>query len=338
MNNIEVFKDCKLEFVDNINNLTEGGYLIEVSDNKNAGFNYPYLLFIPNNVNIDSTIIVEGSNTGISTVTNKENEEESILQSIDNVRNYFKAGHPIKRINERITNYPFLYPLFPRINYEGNDIYNHMLSSNSMFSNNQDSINLGINRTDLQLIEMIKDASDRLRRYGLNIDDKVIMYGFSASSKFANRFTLLHPEMIKCTFATALGGTITLPLRELNGEKLLWPIGIGNVEEITDEKLELYKEIPQYYYQGMLDNNDCYKPNDRGIGTYNGILQNDEAIQMYKLLGKNMNEDRWENTRKIIDALNYNITLKSCDFSHNPHMMNDIIEEKLSKMINEMTL
>jgi hypothetical protein len=341
MNKIKGFENCDLEFTDNINNLEDGGYLIEVSSNKELGFNYPYLLFIPKNVNSDSTIIVEGSNTNKSEtkiIMDVKSAKDIILKSVEDVKKYFGNNHPIKRINEKTTNYPFLYPLFPRLVYKNQDIYNHMLSTNSMFIEDNDLKELGIYRTDLQLIEMIKDARDRLENYGLNVEDKVIMYGFSAAAKFANRFTLLHPEIVKCTFAAALGGTITLPLREIDGENLIWPVGIGNVKEITDEKLELYKQVPQFYFQGMLDKNDCYQMNGYGTCRYKGILQDKEAVQMYKLLGKNMNEDRWEKTINVISNLNFNITLASCEEGHKPHMLNDIIEETFNSLIKNKSL
>lgn len=213
-----------------------------------------------------------------------------------------------------------------------------MLSSNSMFEKNKEILkNLGIYRTDLQLIEMIKDAKERLIKYGLNIDDKVIMYGFSASAKFVNRFTLLHPEIVKFTFAAALGGIITLPIRELNGEKLIWPIGIGNVNEITDEKLEMYKNVPQFYFHGMRDKNDCYEPNGYGTCKDNDILMDDEAVQLYKIFGKNMN-DRWNKTNEIIFNLDCNITLISCNEIHKPSMASEVIEEKLSEIMKNKSL
>jgi hypothetical protein len=194
------FEDCNIEFIKNINNLEYGGYLILVSAKKELGFNYPYLLFIPKDVNIDSTIIVEGANASeITKLNDDSNDNNLVLESIGEVKDYFDNGHPIKKINEKTTNYPFLYPLFPRLMYRDKTFYNHMLSSNSMFNSKYDSDleKLGLFRTDLQLIEMIKDASIRLKKYGLNIDEKVIMYGFSASAKFVNRFTLLHPEIVK---------------------------------------------------------------------------------------------------------------------------------------------
>lgn len=335
MNNFKGFEKCDINFIEDINNLQNGGYLIEVSDNASLGFNYPYLLFIPTNVNVDSRIIVEGANTDKAVLINDLNDDKNpIAKSISEVKRNFSGGHPIKKINEETANYPFLYPLFPRLRYKDKSFYNHMLSSNTMFleETEKDAKKLGIYRTDLQLIEMINDARNRLEQQGLNIDEKVIMYGFSASAKFVNRFTLLHPEIVKCAFAAAMGGTITLPLGELNGEKLLWPLGIGNVEEITGEKLEIYKKNPQFYLQGLLDTNDCYKPNDSGTCRYEGILQDDEAIQMYKFLGKSMNEERWPKTNEIISTLDSSITLLSCDDDHKPHMLNDVIKEKLNEM------
>ncbi len=340
MKNIKGFKDADVNYFDEINNLEHGGYLIEVPANSEKGFKYPYLLFVPTNVNINSTIIVEPSNSiRAVNICGEEYINSSLKKSIDEVKEYFFAGHPIKRINERTTNYPFLYPLFPRIVYQNEIYYNHMLSSNSMDENKSEVLNkLNIYRTDLQLIEMIKDASERLKEYGINIDEKVILYGFSASAKFVNRFTLLHPEIVKYAFAAGMGGTVTLPLKELNGKKLIWPIGLADMKEIDDEKLNLYRQVPQFYYQGIKDPVDSYQPDEDGTCKNKGILSDEEANILYKLLGKNMNEDRWSKTIEIINKLDYDITLKSFDDVHRPHMLNDIIEEKLTELQNQKKL
>ena len=286
------------------------------------------MIFIPTNVNPRSNIIVEGTNIPRAALIS-DFEKDSLLKTIKDIEDYFYYSSPIKSINEKTVNYPYIYPLFPRVVYKNKCYYNHMLSSNSMFNKEDEKTlkALGIYRTDLQLIEMINDAKRRMISYGLEIDDKVIMYGFSASAKFANRFTLLHPELVKYTIAGAIGGTITLPVKEYNGEKLLWPVGIGNIEEVSDEKLEIYKEVPQVYFQGMLDKNDSYQPNEKGTCKYKDILQDDEAIQMYKILGKNMNGDRFEKTLQIIKKLNFNINIKACDGGHSPNIMTETIEE-----------
>lgn len=329
--NNNAFSDCKVESFDRIGKIVNGGYLITVIENPSLGFNYSYLLFIPANPNYDSTIIVEGANTyGSKQIFDIDDSKEFIEDAIEDVKKCFvENGNPIEIINEQTTNYPLLYPLFPRLYYRGRTFYNHMLSTNSMFSSKdlEDLKKLGLYRTDLQLIEMIKNARKRLIEYGLNVEEKVIITGFSASSKFANRFTILHPEIVKYTIGGGVGGTITLPIREINGEKLLWPIGIGNVEEITDEKLEIYKRVPQFYYQGIKDNNDSYQPNEFGTCKHPGILEDDEARQFYKYLGKEMNENRWNKTKEIISSLDCDIRLESIDGGHDPNIANNFVRE-----------
>ncbi|HOZ54088.1 MAG TPA: hypothetical protein PKY25_02020 [Bacilli bacterium] len=337
--NSNIFEDCMVKTYENIFNTNNSGQLITVKENIGLGFNYPYILFIPTNINHNSTIIVEGSNSRESKkINSSDNINDIIQESIDDVRKSFiGSNNPIYKINEEILNYPVLYPLFPRLVYKGIPYYNHMLSSNSMFSSKDEENlkKLGLYRTDLQLIKMIEDSKRRLLEYGLNIDEKIIINGFSSSAKFANRFTLLHPEIVKYTIAGGIGGTITLPIREINGEKLLWPVGIGNVEEITNEKLEIYKSVPQYYYQGMQDDKDPYESNENGTCKYPQILQDEEAKQLYKFLGKFMNEARWDKTKQIISSLGYNIKLESLEGGHNPNIARDAISKIITDMYNE---
>ena len=110
-----------------------------------------------------------------------------------------------------------------------------MLSSNSFKITNQ-----LFEKVDLRIINMINDAKRRLAQNNIYLDEKIIVHGFSASAKFANRFTLLHPELVKLVITGGLGGTLILPLRNIFNEESLYPVGIGNFSKITDKKKRLY--------------------------------------------------------------------------------------------------
>ncbi len=331
--------NCKIDIINNCDSycISNGGYKVTVDSNPDLGFNYPYLLFIPFSVNKNSTIIVNGSNSINSTpILKEEDRNTKIQEAVDDVKKLF-LREQIYKLNEQTSNYPILYPLFPRLRYHGKTFFNHMLSSNSIFNKKDENIlkKLGIYRCDRQVIKMIEHAKALLKQYNLNIDDKVIMSGFSASAKFANRFTLLHPEIVKYVIAGGLDGTITLPLNELNNEKLLWPVGIGNAEEINDFKIQVYKTVPQFYFMGIQDTkNDCYKQSEDGTCLYKDILQNDEAIQMYKFLGTDI-ETRWKKTKKIINELNYNIILKEYPGGHEYEIASEDIKEILVNLNNQ---
>ena len=175
---------------------------------------------------------------------------------------------------------------------------------------------------DLQeLIEMINDARERLLKNGIFSDDKIIIDGFSASSKFANRFTLLHPEVVKLAIGGGISGCLTLPIREINGEKLFYPVGIGDLPEITDEKIKEFLDVKQFYYMGMNDTNDPFAIDEVRKGPiYSDIISESEATQLYKFLGADMLGSRWTKTQEFYRKLGCNVEFGSYEGEgHRPH-------------------
>lgn len=298
------------------------GKLVRVPVSK--GFNYEYILFIPDSIKNNTTLILEGSNTGKGTSNTKEEANKIMLED------GLDPTLPIYLIANDL-GLPILYPLFPRI-YNGEEgIYNHMLSSNSLNSNTKHLKELGLERVDLQLIEMFKDAKERLKEDNIEIDDKVIIDGFSASSKFANRFTILHPELIKLCIGGGLSGVLTLPLKELGNEKLLYPVGLGNFNTNLDE----FRKVRQFYYMGDEDTkNDPFVFDENNEAKYNGIIKTDELIQMYKIFGKHPIEERWLKVQELYNLLGINAEFKTYEgYGHTPWPAKEDIEEEIKNTL-----
>lgn len=293
-------------------------FLIEA--NQSEGFNFPYTLFIPENVDESTSLIVEGANTGTSRDDIKTAISDVIERSMD--RTIIDAN--------KDTRFPILTPCFPRINTkEDGGIYTHMLTSESL-----NYKRFGLERIDNQLVKMIKNAEQLLKERNINIDSKVILDGFSASAKFVNRFALLHPEVVKLVIAGACSGTGILPLKEIDGEKLLYPIGSGNIDEITESKQEAFKNIKQFYYMGTLDplDNDPLGEREDGALISPSSITKEESKQLYKFIGKKMLPDRWENFQKIYKDLGVNATFKTYEgYGHTPEPALKDIEELLKQ-------
>ncbi len=117
-------------------------------------------------------------------------------------------------------------------------------------------------RIDLQLIEMVKDARAKLKALNIDTYEKVLMSGFSASGTFVGRFSLLHPEIVKAFVAGASGAIPTLPIKEYQGHKLPYPIGIHGVKKLTGEEINVdeFKKIPCIYYIGSRDTQQKQDP------------------------------------------------------------------------------
>ncbi len=84
--------------------------------------------------------------------------------------------------------YPLLVPVFPRSHTDWKT-YTHALDRDVICKRNSP-----LERIDLQLLAMIKDAKTKLASSGYPTKDKFLMTGFSASGTFVNRFALIHPD------------------------------------------------------------------------------------------------------------------------------------------------
>src|SRR5215472_6520300 len=82
---------------------------------------------------------------------------------------------------------PYLVPAFPRPASKW-QYYTHALDRDTLACRE-----LGLERIDLQLIAMIRDARRRLAEAGVPIEEKVFLWGYSAAGSFTIRFTVLHP-------------------------------------------------------------------------------------------------------------------------------------------------
>lgn len=186
------------------------------------------------------TILVQPNNSGINSDDPKEHQLDAWLTGFERQKMADELGVIL------------LVPAFIR---PGEDwfIYTHALDKDSLTTNRAD-----IKRIDLQLIAMINHASLILADRGIKTDERVFIYGFSASGMFANRFTILHPDKVKAAAIGSPGGFPILPIENYQGQSLSYPAGIADIEEITGIPfdVETYNLIPQLIYMGSLDEND----------------------------------------------------------------------------------
>lgn len=321
------FEDANIrEFNEKYNNHT-GGLLFRCPKDKNKGYNFDYCIFIPKGVSDKTSILIQIPNYRANI------KSDDINERIDYIYEVFKGFKSYIHLCNNDVRFPILYPLFPRKwdKRLDEEIFTHMLSSNALFYEDEE-----FKRVDIQLINMIKDAKKRLELNNIEVDDKVIIEGFSSTAKFANRFTLLHPEMVKLCIAGAIGGCLTLPIRSLEKEKLLYPVGIGNVEEVTDEKIKEFKKVKQFYYQSMDDDIDAFSSinNESFIPNNRGVIKEEELRQMYKYLGRDMIHERLINTRKIYEEEHVNATFKLYSSGgHDPLVAIEDIEELFKREV-----
>ncbi len=283
--------------------------LIRVESNAAEGFNFPYFIFIPSSAFFENetTLLIEPNNTGFpnDTLQIHEDDARNVASNKFYTGNYVsgKLGTPL------------LVPVFPRPLSDWKT-YTHAFNRTAAIAKGD------IKRLDLQLIAMINDAKEKLKTFGIKVDEKVFLTGFSASGTFVNRFALIHPEIIKGYAIGGINGILMLPTDHIKNERLLYPIGTFDFKTLFHKEFQAndFIKIPQFIYMGEIDDNDAAQFDD----SYN----DSERKIIYKLLGKEMMPKRWNNCQKIYQTYNVNATFKT--YTGIGHKMNENIKNEIT--------
>src|SRR5687767_4263649 len=146
--------------------------IIKVEADSGKDFSYPYYLYVPpalretEKQKLTHTILVIPNNTG------KIDDALEVHES-DVKRKISQNAMLASRLGVAV-----LMPVFPRPKTDWK-IYTHALDRDSMLTDKKD-----YRRLDLQLVAMIDNARERLKKENLKTDKRVMMTGFSASGMF----------------------------------------------------------------------------------------------------------------------------------------------------------
>jgi hypothetical protein len=200
------------------------------------GFNWPYLLYIPETVKSSAVLLVEPNNSGTPSDDFTHHENRALLWL--DIRSPF--SHKLE--------VPLLIPIFPRYD----DLYTQALDRATLLTQRENLV-----RIDLQLMAMIDDATIKLAGQGIRVDKRFFMMGFSASGAFTSRFCAIHPERIMAAAIGAPGGWPIAPVAKWWGHDMTYILGISDLHSLTGKQFNLneFKKIPLYLYLGDKDDN-----------------------------------------------------------------------------------
>lgn len=274
-------------------------------------FNYPYYLHSPEEPQHgdELPILVEPNNTGTTSDRFKIHQRKA--------KQLARGGFG-RQIADRLS-VPFLVPVFPRP--EDNPVdgthYIHQLDVETMGIKNNP-----LERVDLQLLEMVADARERLSIQEYPISEKIIMTGFSASAKFVNRFAVFHPEKLISVTAGGISGMPILPITQDQGYRLDYNVGVANLESLTGKQFDLdaFCGVKQFLYMGEDDEND---PTDYP-SVWDGHLK-EMAMDVY---GHDMQGDRFPYSKSVYDDVGAHAVFRMYeDTGHDPSpALDDVVE------------
>ena len=248
--------------VSGVRNNEDGHYgqVLKIEQNPAAGFYWDYYLYVPvypaseANSTTSRRLLVAPNNSGTSS-DDMALHAERALQLLRRVQRWFgtELGGPIL---VPVFSRPGTIPDAPR---EGWRYYTHALDRQSL-----ELESAKYRRIDEQLQAMILHAQSLLTERGIAVEKRVFMFGFSASGNYTNRFVFLHPEIVQAAAAGGLNGMPLLPLSEMQGRRLYYPVGIYDVEQLSGEAVDMdtVRRTPQYLFMGALDSNDTLPYDD----------------------------------------------------------------------------
>jgi predicted esterase len=276
-----------------------------VNANPDKGFNYGYYYYVPQSIRNSSKkfLLVETNNTSLPN-DDMAVHDESAKRTFDFLKGW------ADRIGCAL-----LVPVFdrPRSNYLMNPQQLNRLALQTKTGK--------LARVDLQLIKMVEDVKERCEAVGIHLEQKILMNGYSSSGEFANRFTAIHPELVQAVASGGINYMSILPINSLEGERLIYRVGIADLQEITGVpfNLEQYKTVPQLLHVGSEDKLDTLP--------YSDSFGDDERRIITKVLGLEL-RGRWEKCKRIFEEQGCNaqfVIYNGSGHEYTNEIINDLI-------------
>ncbi len=192
------------------------------------------------NINIESIVLIPNKYDN--------NFNQIILECNNNQTNNFKslileAGKKAISLAEIVDKHPapIIIPILPD---EKIGPYYQQLAT-ECFNLPRENKNY---RIDKQIVNLISKTKKIMKdQYFIDVNEKIILTGYSSSGVFAQRFSLIHPNLVEKAIVGGALGSIPFPSKSIN-----YPIGIKNFKDLFGEdfNIEEYSKIDFNYYAG----------------------------------------------------------------------------------------
>lgn len=194
----------------------------------------PYVLVIPEDFDTGKELVVESLNFEGTNIINK------IVPHVI---------EQLKGMVELIDDAPILIPFTPDV--RGGIPYYQQLSRECFQEVSNGEYKIDYPRVDLQIINTINNAKDKIQqKTERKVADKIFLNGYSSSGVFAQRFALIHPEIVGRALIGGASGSIPLPTTDFE-----YPLGIKDFRQLFGVEFNEndYRKIQFAYYVGELE-------------------------------------------------------------------------------------
>mgnify|MGYP004560149449 FL=1 len=276
--------------------------------NKNVYINLeskiPFILITPSHLENGQTLVMESNNL-------ETNNKELLLK---------QALNTGKELNDILNgSNPILIPILPS---ESPTAPYYQQLSTECFENGK--------RPDLDIVEVINKAKEIMdKEYGTKVTDKIFLNGYSSSGCFAQRFSLIHPELIDTACIGGSSGSIPIPNTGLD-----YPLGIKNYEELFGKSfnIEEYRKITFDYYVGSLEceiKSLTRTDEDGNLAPMHDMSYFNRSVpsDIGRVQRKNLGQDMFERAEKTVDILkNMGINISHRIIPNRTHNNKEAIE------------
>ena len=265
----------------------KGKNFIETLGNQNIHINLeskmPFILITPSTLENGQTLVIESNNL-----------EKNNIQSL--LKQALYAGIDLNDILKGSS--PILIPILP--SKLPNAPYYQQLSA-ECFQNGE--------RPDLNVVESINKAKEIMKnQYNIQLNDKIFLNGYSSSGCFAQRFSLIHPELIDTACIGGASGSIPIPNKDLD-----YPLGIKNYEKLFGKRFDIeeYKKITFDYYVGSLEceiKSSVRTDENGNLAPIHDMSYFDRSVPTYvgKAQRKSLGYDMFERAKNTVEILRNN--------------------------------
>ncbi len=227
--------------------------------NREKGFNFPFILVCPSRFNKKVKIYVEGNNS-----VNYGKEGQQDFETQKNIALQY-AGNLTKPQDGSVFNMPYLYqclnqpviiPIIERCdNKHIGEFYTQMLGANVVKTKTGDFANLST-----QVVNMVNYVKEGLKEKGVLAEQKSGLIGMSTSGVFAGRMLFAEPESFDTCLSVCSNAVQPLPLKELNGTALPYPLGTADYKQLFGKEFNEteYQKAKQLFIVGKEEPNDKY--------------------------------------------------------------------------------
>ncbi|MBO5394652.1 MAG: hypothetical protein J6A28_01965 [Clostridia bacterium] len=256
------------------------------NEDKEKGYNFPFILVYPQSFKSKVKLFVEGNN---SVIYEEEGQQSFDAQQkyAEGYANWLTEPQDGQRFNMAYLyqqlNQPVVIPVIERCdNKHTGEFYTQMLGRNVVSEKTGKFANLS-----QQVVCMVREAERLLKAKGLDVEKKAGLIGMSTSGVFAGRMMFIHPEEFDCVLSVCSNAVQPLPLEELEGTKLQYPLGASDYQQLFGKEFnkEEYLKAKQLFIVGKDEPNEKYdivkksRLHDDEIGQLYLKVYGDEGIQ-----------------------------------------------------------